>query len=748
MKPGVKKALKISGIVLGVILILFIILNFIAGPIAKSYINSHCKELFGRTVKIEKISTNLFVGKIDVVGFTMLEDNDQDEFVTFDTLIVRINPFKLMGNELKLSELTLVNPKATIIQDGDKFNFDSLIDFFTSDEEEEEGEGEESNWVINLNNITLKNGNIIYIDKALGSEFDMGNLQLAIPHIYFSGENTDVGVNLDFAEGGKLGLAVEYGMEDGTYNLNVDLKDFSLAPILPYLKEYYNISSFDGKLNTNIIINGSTEHIMNLKTKGVLDISNTIIRGLSTNDVITADKIRIDVENMDLGKDIYVFNEIDVTGLKADYVIYDTIHTNFDYWFVEDSETTEADDDNGADTESNEMQLTIKKMKISDSEILYVDKSLIENFTLPIKNVAVEVDNFDFVSKFSAKINAMVGDKGELRAEYNGALDDYSNLRLKIWLKNIKLKDLSPYCVHYTAYPIKDGIMSLTSISNVSNNYLSSSNELNILNMSVDKKLKGVKAEYSNIPLKAGLYMLSDRNKKISIDLPITGNLDDPTFRLGKIIWRTFCNFIIKVAASPFDAIRKGSGENNFRDMYMDFSDRDLTVENYQQLNGLASDFKEIISAKPEIKMTVTQSLNKDASVSQIALFMLKMDYYMSTYSIEREELGIEDFKMIKAIKDKDPKLVEYARTKAGTRNTSEAALKLYSRSDIENMYSRMNEMRIDNLRKFFVNQGVSLDNIIFEDIDESSTNKSKVTIKFGVDLPDNVDDIEPDDEE
>ena len=42
MKPGVKKAIKIPCIILGVILVLLIIVNFIAGPIAKSYINNHC----------------------------------------------------------------------------------------------------------------------------------------------------------------------------------------------------------------------------------------------------------------------------------------------------------------------------------------------------------------------------------------------------------------------------------------------------------------------------------------------------------------------------------------------------------------------------------------------------------------------------------------------------------------------------------------------------------------------------------
>ena len=40
----------------------------------------------------------------------------------------------------------------------------------------------------------------------------------------------------------------------------------------------------------------------------------------------------------------------------------------------------------------------------------------------------------------------------------------------------------------------------------------------------------------------------------IDVDLPVTGSLDDPTFRVGPIIWKVFVNLIEKaeVTADPF----------------------------------------------------------------------------------------------------------------------------------------------------------------------------------------------------
>ena len=742
MKPAVKKTLKVLGITLGVILVLLIIINFAAGPIAKNYINNNCKELCGRTVTIEKITTNLFVGKVKIMGLKMMELDDKEEFCSFDTLIVKINPFKLMSNEVKLNEITLINPKAVIIQNGDAFNFDSLIDFYASDEEEPEDE-DSTNWVINLNDITLKGGKVDYRDIAIGSQFEMGNLQLEIPHIYFSGEDTDVGINLDFAEGGKLGLKVAYGMEDGSYDLDINLQEFSLAPVLPYLKDYMKVSTFDGKLTSNISVQGSTEHIMNIIAKGDVEINDIVLKDMKDNDVITADNIKVGIEKIDVEKNIFTFDEISISGINTEYIIYDTLHDNIDELFVEDS----ADEEEDTGESSDDMKLTIKKFSLDKSNIIYTDNSLLEKFVLPISNITVDVNNLNLVSQFTAKLKAQVGDKGELNGSFNGSLSNFSNMKLSISLKNIKMKDLSPYCVHYTAYPLTDGILSLSSINTITNNYLNSSNELNILNCTVDKKRKDVDAEYGNIPLKAGLYILSDRNKKISIDLPVTGNIDDPSFKLGKIIWKTFCNLMVKIATSPFDAFKKNGGENNFRDMYMDITDRTLTVENYQQLNKLTEEFKEIITDKPDIKLQITQSLDKNTNMNQIALFRLKMDYYLATTGKTREELTVEEYKAIQAMKDKDSKLVDYAKEKTNVRNTTEAAMKLYSGSELESMYSKMNSLREKNLREYFAGQGLPMDKISFADIDEASQNKNKITIKFGMDLPDNVDDIELEEE-
>jgi hypothetical protein len=71
----------------------------------------------------------------------------------------------------------------------------------------------------------------------------------------------------------------------------------------------------------------------------------------------------------------------------------------------------------------------------------------------------------------------------------------------------------------------------------------------------IDQLQLGEKVESPDavsLPLKLAVALLKDRNGVIDIDLPMTGSLDDPKFRLGPLIWKAFIGLLTKVATAPF----------------------------------------------------------------------------------------------------------------------------------------------------------------------------------------------------
>src|ERR1700676_1850811 len=73
-----------------------------------------------------------------------------------------------------------------------------------------------------------------------------------------------------------------------------------------------------------------------------------------------------------------------------------------------------------------------------------------------------------------------------------------------------------------------------------------------------------------SLPVRLAVSLLKDRNGVIDLNLPVTGSLDDPQFRVGPIIWQAFVGLLTKIVTAPFALLGSlfGSGEEL---AYVDF---------------------------------------------------------------------------------------------------------------------------------------------------------------------------------
>lgn len=609
----VKKIYKILLITIASILLLLIIISFLAGPIVKNYVENHSKELCNRTVTIDKLYINIFWGVISIEGLSILEEDDSATFFTFEKLKVNASFSKLLNRKVKLTKISLIQPKASIIQNNSRFNFSDIIDHFSSDEPDTTES--KSKWSFDLRNIVLENGNFIYQDAVVNSKIDLREFSLQIPKIAFSTENTNVGIDLKFADGGNLNLKMLLDQENNSYNLKTSITNLKIGILEPYLKNMINISDLDGLLTTNLDIQGNLEHIMELSLHGDLDLNKFNINDKNNKQLSSFNNLHIEIENIDLKEDKYYFKQIQLSDFKFSYDVYSngsslSMLTKIDTTSTA-SESENMDSTNTTQTSSSKsnFDLKVEKCSISNARILYKDFTLGDKnpFTLPISKINVSANGFSLSEQFPLSINAIVGKGGELIASWYGMLSDFSNQSILLTLKNIQLSDFSPYCVHYTAFPISGGLMNFQSINKIVNNDLTSHNNIKIYKCAVDKKLKEVEPEY-NIPLKAALYVLTDRKGSINIDLPVSGNIASPKFSFKRLIFKTLGNFLVKVATSPVNFITNAIDNNKsvFTDILMPNDRITLTIEQSDQLNDICAILKE----KQNYNLTINTTLD------------------------------------------------------------------------------------------------------------------------------------------
>ena len=195
-----KKGLKIILIVCGVILALPLLVTFLAGPIAKDYIQKHDKELIGREVNVKRVGLNLFFGKLDIKELTLFEDDGTTPFVQFDRFDTRIKLRDLLQHRLCVKRALLSGLKVNVEQNGDWFNFNSLSEHFAL----EKTKASSLDFGLVFNDVTLDNSSIHYADLALGNEFNLNDIALNIPFLDLSELNTDVGLDLRLSDNATL----------------------------------------------------------------------------------------------------------------------------------------------------------------------------------------------------------------------------------------------------------------------------------------------------------------------------------------------------------------------------------------------------------------------------------------------------------------------------------------------------------------------------------------------------------------
>ena len=726
-----KKWLKILLVIVGSLAALIIIFSLVISPIAHWYIEKNSKELCGRIVKMDDLTINIFKGTVDIEKFTALEQNDKDQFIIFNRLKVNLTLWKLLSQQLKFTEITLDNPNVIIIQNDDRFNFTDIIEHFSSDEEDD---GEESSWSFDLQNITLINGSILYRDAVVNSRFNMKELALEIPRIYFTNEKTDVGINLKFADGGDLSLKLRYARETNMYNLNVIMNQFSLADITPYLKQYLNINTFGGKLTTNLNISGNMNHILDITGNGTIQLDHLAATNLENQPLAEVQQIKIDIDSMNVKNNVYHFKDITTTGLRFAYDVYQDKNT-FSNLLIDSQLNEETDTTTQSPTTSDTttpFDFKIEKFLVTESNITYNDHTLRQPISIPVSQIKLDINNFTTDQPMEIKLAAVVGKTGQLNAHWNGSLSNFHDQKIDVFLRNFQMQDVSPYSVEYLAYPIKDGVLSFVSNNTIDNDFIKSNNKIDIYNCQIDKKIKTLPCEY-NIPLRAAVYILTDRKGKITLDLPVSGDINSPAFSYRKIIFKTLGNLIVKVVAAPFDLIAEAIGgePDIFDDIEYPIHPQGLGSESYDRYNKIADALK----AKPELVLTMQQSINKEEIMEEYAIFNTKKSFYQQRYN--KQTLEIADYDMIANIKNNDEEFVSYLdnslKDSMTSGNIAEKCLSLYEPAFLEEQIMNNLNRRISMIINQFATQGVPRTRLEILPLGEKITPKGKTVLSFGI---------------
>ncbi|MBR1549287.1 MAG: DUF748 domain-containing protein [Bacteroidales bacterium] len=644
-----KRGLKITLWVIGILLAIVFVATLIAAPVAKSYINKHGEELVGRKVNVEELKLNVYTGHVAIHGLSLYEDNGSDVFASFDTLDVKASLLKLLSHTVHLKHITLAGLKVNLIQNGETFNFQSIIDHFASDTTEVDTDTTPSDWVLKFYNIRLSHAQVNYLDAQSGKQWHLPHIGLRVPGFVLGGEEqSEGGLRIGFAEGGRLSIDGNYDSHRGSYQLIAQLENFALQNLQPLTEDILTVDRLGGTLNAGVKAEGTISEILKSYIGGSLTLNGVSLEKKGAEPMAQLRKLEVLINNINLDANSYDIQEVTLEGLQAHYEQW-TDHSTLDELLAskesessESSENSENSENSKNSDNSTPMKLHVGQLSIKDCNVTYSDYTLPDPFHFPVTNLSAEASDLTLAGGNNAKLRATLPGGGHLMVNWKGDLDDWKRHQdLFLSIKGLDMTQLSPWAVAYTAQPIEDGIFGLSTRLNINNSQLDNQNKIDIFKARVGSRRKDVDPEMK-VPLKTALYILRDKDDKILIDLPIKGNVDSPEFNYMKLVWKTLGNLLVKVATSPVRALGNalGMGSDNLDFMAIAPGQHGLTSENYHTLSDLAT------IAKSDSLVVITLEQRMPAPANDSVAFRYTMwnniiQRYMQEQGVDESQLNI-----------------------------------------------------------------------------------------------------------
>lgn len=195
--------------------------------------------------------------------------------------------------------------------------------------------------------------------------------------------------------------------------------------------------------------------------------------------------------------------------------------------------------------------------------------------------------------------------EGQASLELDGRINPLAQpLALDIQAKvdDLELPPLSPYSVKYAGHGIERGKLGMQVRYQIApDGQLQASNQILLKQLQFSERIEG--SEAPNLPIRLAVALLADSRGVIDLNLPVSGSINDPQFRVGPIVWRMVLNLIGKAVTAPFALIAQALGGSAEDFSQIDFAPgkSELDAKARSRLEQVA----QAMAQRPNLRLTL-----------------------------------------------------------------------------------------------------------------------------------------------
>ena len=467
----------------------------------------------------------------------------------------------------------------------------------------------ENEFKFDVKNISVNNADIalthLFEGEKIAHKFDNLFVKVANLSSDFS-KPFDAKVAMKSSQKLNLDVDSKIKIEPLDVSAKIKLNDTNLPKYFAYAKPFLEADLASGQLESSAEIS----YAKDIKADAKVSIKDIRLNGKKAEKLIA-------FKSLDLEKISFAKNDLAISGVSLNSPFIKA-HLSKERKFNLSQIVKE--DKNKAKTEAkpetkkvaskkeDELKFSVKNFSLKNGEVDFSDASLFMPFATTISKLNGKLTDIDKKRPSSGEFQGVVGKNGF--AQITAKLFPFElkqNTDIKLDFKDIDLVNVTPYSGQFVGYKIKKGKLNLNLNYSVTDSKLNGSNFINFDSLTLGEKVESKDAV--NLPLSLAISILSDQNNQINIDLPVEGNLDDPDFKYGGVIWAAVKKLFADITLAPFRFLGNALGLGS-----KDLSSIDFLAGSSELISSEApkiADFIKLTGSKPKMKLSITPTYSK-----------------------------------------------------------------------------------------------------------------------------------------
>jgi hypothetical protein len=502
-------------------------------------------------------------------GVSLKEVGQESSLVTLESLAVEGGRLDLETRQVTLARIMLQGGHAAMVRE--KTGAVNLIRVLGATdagklrkeiaEAGEEAQAEGRPWSVSAGAVEAAGLSVAFSDQTLSPApaLNLDEIKVKLADIHSDGKTpVPFDASLAVREGGTVNAKGRFTQAEKSAEATVHVSKLSLTPFQPYVAQYADLSVDAGEFNVAGEVSvGEGEKGANMQFSGDADIADLLLSELDPKQRFLAwQALKANDIKLGLGPDRLEIGEVRLIEPHGKLIIFEDHTVNLKKVLRPQGETVEETKPASQAEAPGGFPVDVRRIRIEKGRLDFADLSLRPQFAAKIHEL-------------KGAIVGLSSKEGErAKVELDGRVDEYGTSRIKgeieplnakrfaditMIFKNVEMTNLTPYSGKFAGYRIASGKLSLDLHYLIKKSELKGNNQIILDKLTLGEKVESPDAP--NIPLELALALLKDADGRIDIGLPVSGNLDDPEFSYGHLIWKTLVSFLTKIVTAPFRAL-------------------------------------------------------------------------------------------------------------------------------------------------------------------------------------------------